>query len=74
MKNQGSSQRVLKSIEPQEQILMAISKRVSGQDLGSILNGLEAFTKCFDASDQYKVDIKVEKIIEPISEDKPNKT
>lgn len=70
--NQSPSQRVLKSIQPQEQISMGISKKVSGGYLGSILKGLEAFTKCFDDADQYQVDIKVEKIIEPITEDQPN--
>ncbi len=67
--NNNPNQRVLKSIQPQEQIVMAISKKVSGTFLGNILKGLEAFSKCFEETDQYQVDIKVEKIIEPSVEE-----
>lgn len=73
MTSKNSPQKVLKSIDPQEQILMSITKKVEGKDFEKILNGLVAFTKCFEDADKYKIDIKVEKVIEPI-ECNPNET
>lgn len=67
VKNKGRNnpQRVLKSIQPVEQIAINITKQASGSSLGAILKGVESFTQSFDGSDQYLVEIKVEKLIPP---------
>lgn len=58
----NTPQRDLKSIDT-EQIAVNIVKRVSGNDLGRVLQGVTAFTQCFDAADQYEVTIRVDKLI-----------
>lgn len=59
--NEG--QKVLKSIKPQEEIKLNITKNVTGNELDSVLQGVSAFAKCFNQDDKYIVDIKVEKVI-----------
>lgn len=68
-RNSNDSQKVLKSIQPQEQIVMNITKQVSGSELGTVLQGVDAFAKCFSKDDKYSVEIKVEKVIEPDVQD-----
>lgn len=59
----NSAQRVMKSLKPQEEIKVNITKNVTGSELDSVLQGVGAFTKCFNQDDKYVVDIKVEKVI-----------
>lgn len=63
-KNGNDPQRVLKSIQPAERIVIDITKQSSGTALESILMGVSAFTKCFSDEDKYSVEIKIEKVME----------
>ena len=60
----NTPQKVLKSIQPVEIITMNIVKKVTGEELEKMLQGITAFTKCIGAEDQYEVSIKVAKLIE----------
>lgn len=64
-KSENAVQKVLKSIQSQEEIKVSISRQVSGHDLGNILQGINAFTQCFNQDDKYIVEIKVAKVISP---------
>lgn len=65
LKDSNAPQRVLKSLEPPEEIIMNISQKVSGSSLANLLKGIEEFRKCFSEDDQYIVQIKLEKVISP---------
>lgn len=60
----NKAQIVRKSIQPQEEIVLNITKQITGGELGKVLQGVEAFTKCFNQEDGYIVNIKVEKKIQ----------
>ncbi|MDP4092577.1 MAG: hypothetical protein Q8920_04380 [Bacillota bacterium] len=64
-KDSNTSQRVLKSIEPAEEITINISQKVSGSNLGNVIKALDDFRKCFNETDEYSVQIKVDKVITP---------
>jgi hypothetical protein len=64
-KTENAAQKILKSIQPQEKIVVSITKQVSGGELDSVLQGVGAFTKCFNQEDRYIVGINVEKVILP---------
>jgi len=60
----NTPQKVMKSIQPKEEIAVNITKKVSGSELDNVLQGVGAFTKCFSQEDNYMVEIKVEKVFE----------
>lgn len=66
MRNSGvnESKRVLKSIEPVEEICINISKKVNGKEVDDTLKAVAAFTNTFNDSDKYELTVKVEKIID----------
>lgn len=68
-KNSNAPQNVLKSIQPQEEISMNVSKEVNGRELNSVLTGISAFTKVFNETDKYNLEVKVSKIIEEVDAD-----
>lgn len=68
-KNSNDPQNVLKSIRPQEEITMNVSKEVNGKELNSVLTGISAFTNVFNETDKYKLEVKVSKIIEEVDAD-----
>jgi hypothetical protein len=61
----NAAQKVLKSIQPREEIALNIIKKVSGMELETVLQGVEAFTKSFSQDDEYMVEIRIDKIFPP---------
>lgn len=72
-KTVNEAQKVLKSIEPQEEIRINISKKVTGSELENALSGIAAFTKVFDMNDKYMLEVKVSKLIEDVNKDDKDK-
>ncbi|MGF9798637.1 hypothetical protein [Brevibacillus agri] len=62
-KQANTPQPRLKAIQQPQEIAVRINRRVSGDDLGKMLQGVMAFTQCFDAGDEYEVTLQVDKVM-----------
>ena len=61
-KKRNDPQTVLKSLATTPEISMNVTKKVSGDELERIFQGVSAFTKAFNPADEYEVAIRLDKL------------
>lgn len=59
----NTPQRVLKSLQPEQNVLTIITS-LTGGEMENILQCVASFTKCFECKDKYIVAIKVERVLQ----------